>query len=491
MADMKKSVQVQTYLDPTVGTIKYLAGDQFYANAIQAGSGGTPAITLGTVAATGVATSTVLTDATIVAFDATAPTTSAVGDAAAVGSVAVAARRDHGHGREAFSASTPGTSAAAGVVGAATTLSRSDHVHPHGSAYTADAHPYTTVSGFTSILQSGGTSTFGSTSTFFRSATGNVPAAAMSASVLQASGGGTGVIPLVGAYFTADVTGGTFSNTDHAIGALGRVTLSPSSIAGAGYYGLEGRCDHTLDATGNPTGWGVLGLSVMNTNTPANNQYTYGVEGRIELGAGVTGIAKQVVAGGKFSVTIGAGTAFGALAAYNAIIGDGNTAGNNFPMSLRGYSSKTGNTGAAAADYKIVDLGVGGAYLFEDLTDAKLAFGRYTRMSDAAGAAVWAVQDSAQNNTFAVTSAALATVGGTPNPGKFLAAGTLTAGGLSTASVQVCNSGPLIYSGSGAPTISAGVKGSLYMRTDGTTTATRMYVATDTAGAWTAVTTAT
>ena len=85
----------------------------------------TPAIVLGTAAAAGVAGSVIRSDSTIVAFDATVPTTSAVGDAAATGSQAVAARRDHVHGREAFA--TPaivlGTAAAAGV---ATTHIRSD-----------------------------------------------------------------------------------------------------------------------------------------------------------------------------------------------------------------------------------------------------------------------------------------------------------------------------------------------------------------------------
>lgn len=46
-----------------------------------------------------------------------------------------------------------------------------------------------------------------------------------------------------------------------------------------------------------------------------------------------------------------------------------------------------------------------------------------------------------------------------------------------------------IYAGSGAPTFSAG-KGSLYLRTDGSSTSTRAYIATDDAGTWTAVTTA-
>lgn len=58
----------------------------------------TPAIVLGTAAAAGAAGTVIRSDATIVAFDVTAPTTIASADAATVGSVAFAARRDHRHG---------------------------------------------------------------------------------------------------------------------------------------------------------------------------------------------------------------------------------------------------------------------------------------------------------------------------------------------------------------------------------------------------------
>jgi hypothetical protein len=58
----------------------------------------TPAIVLGTAAAAGAASTVIRSDSTIVAFDATAPTTQAFGDTAATGSAAVAARRDHLHG---------------------------------------------------------------------------------------------------------------------------------------------------------------------------------------------------------------------------------------------------------------------------------------------------------------------------------------------------------------------------------------------------------
>jgi hypothetical protein len=63
---------------------------------------GTPTVALGTVAAAGSATTPLRSDSTLVAFDATVPETQAFGDAAAVGSVAFAARRDHRHGMPAY-----------------------------------------------------------------------------------------------------------------------------------------------------------------------------------------------------------------------------------------------------------------------------------------------------------------------------------------------------------------------------------------------------
>ena len=114
-----------------------LAEKQVYAKHIRAGAaasvdGGVPAVTLSTTAAAGSATTLIRTDATIIAFDATVPTTSAVGDAAATGSAALAARRDHRHAREAFA--SPSSVGAANASGSATTIPRSDHVHGLGAA---------------------------------------------------------------------------------------------------------------------------------------------------------------------------------------------------------------------------------------------------------------------------------------------------------------------------------------------------------------------
>lgn len=72
-------------------------GVEFRAETGGGGSFATPAIGLGTAAAAGAAATVIRSDATIVAFDATAPSTQAIGDGASVGVAAVAARRDHKH----------------------------------------------------------------------------------------------------------------------------------------------------------------------------------------------------------------------------------------------------------------------------------------------------------------------------------------------------------------------------------------------------------
>lgn len=74
----------------------------------------TPAIVLGTAAAGGAASTVIRSDATIAAFDATAPVTQALGDSAATGSAAVAARRDHKHAMPTAAVTTSGLTQATG-----------------------------------------------------------------------------------------------------------------------------------------------------------------------------------------------------------------------------------------------------------------------------------------------------------------------------------------------------------------------------------------
>jgi hypothetical protein len=64
----------------------------------------------------------------------------------------------------------------------------------------------------------------------------------------------------------------------------------------------------------------------------------------------------------------------------------------------------------------------------------------------------------------------------------------ITAGG-SAAVLATATAGFGVYLGSGAPTITA-AKGSLYLRSDGSSASTRLYVNSDGATTWVAVTTA-
>lgn len=86
--------------------------------------------------------------------------------------------------------------------------------------------------------------------------------------------------------------------------------------------------------------------------------------------------------------------------------------------------------------------------------------------------------------------------GATPSlsvAGSFVAnagSSSVTAGGSTTGLViGGAATAPGIYAGSGAPTISA-AQGSLYLRTDGSSTSTRAYINTNGSTTWTAITTA-
>jgi len=97
---------------------------------IQAGDlpamGGTPSLTLSTSNAPGSASTYVRTDATILAFDATAPDTITPDQVAAAGSAGVAARRDHAH---AIACAAPVALGTANSEGSSSSFARADHVH--------------------------------------------------------------------------------------------------------------------------------------------------------------------------------------------------------------------------------------------------------------------------------------------------------------------------------------------------------------------------
>ena len=87
-----------------------------------------------------------------------------------------------------------------------------------------------------------------------------------------------------------------------------------------------------------------------------------------------------------------------------------------------------------------------------------------------------------------VTSLAATTVSATGNITADSATG-LVAGGASAFIATNVAAGMGIYVGSGAPTVAA-AQGSLYLRSDGSSTSTRAYINTNGSTTWTAITTA-
>jgi hypothetical protein len=101
---------------------------------------------------------------------------------------------------------------------------------------------------------------------------------------------------------------------------------------------------------------------------------------------------------------------------------------------------------------------------------------------------------SVNSTTGAVTTTA--TIGPAMSVDSVSATGNITAdsgtapvAGGASAFLATSTAGLGIYIGSGAPTVSA-AQGSLYIRTDGSSTSTRLYVNTNGTTGWTNVTTA-
>lgn len=115
----------------------------------------TPAVVLGSAAAAGAAGTVIRSDSTIAAFDTTVPVTQAMADAAATGSAAFAARRDHKHGMpssitQAQSHDSPDTDSATSALHhtlgtAALQAAAGNHSHGGGSGtvpiFLVDAKP--------------------------------------------------------------------------------------------------------------------------------------------------------------------------------------------------------------------------------------------------------------------------------------------------------------------------------------------------------------
>jgi hypothetical protein len=102
----------------------------------------------------------------------------------------------------------------------------------------------------------------------------------------------------------------------------------------------------------------------------------------------------------------------------------------------------------------------------------------------------WDIQNIATTGVFALNNGTNNVISATTAGNVTIGSGVaITAGGSKVAGVSFTSTADFgVYTGSGAPSISA-AKGSLYLRSDGTTTTSRAYINTDGATTWTAITT--
>ena len=193
-----------------------------------------------------------------------------------------------------------------------------------------------------------------------------------------------------------------------------------------------------------------------------NTAHSTGVGGAsANLGAGCSlavttqAAAVAATAGGSFSLTTGAGNTSGAGGAISVTGGAGGTTGAGAAITITaGAGGSTSGTGGAVT----------------------IAGGAGTAGNANGGAVV--INGGAKNGS------------GTDGTVTIQAARAVAAGGAVGSAVLFSSTAGLgVYFGSGAPTVSA-AQGSLYVRTDGSSTSTRLYVNTNGSTTWTNVTTA-
>lgn len=228
-----------------------------------------PAISLGSAAAAGVATTAIRSDATIVAFNASLPGTIEPDDAAAVGVANFAARIDHQHAI-ATAAPTGGVSDS-NAEGVSTSFSRADHQHSHGdlsaSTTTTPFHESRhvevlpgnfTPANYTAPSGGDGNGGFTSVEDHLRgldTAVGSIPSAAAPSLTL----GTTNVAGASSNYFAVDSTVAIFGGTPG--------TIEPDDAAAQGVATTAARVDHQhAIAAAAPGGFGATAAEGTSTS---------------------------------------------------------------------------------------------------------------------------------------------------------------------------------------------------------------------------------
>lgn len=253
---------------------------------------------------------------------------------------------------------------------------------------------------------------------------------------------------------TANVTGGNI-NTGGLISATGNITGGNLNAVG---LSLSGNVVSAINLTANIT---------TTANISGGNLKSSGI---MSATANVTG--GNILTGGLISATANI-TSAANIAGGNILTGGllsvtGNITGGNVISANVNSTTHTGTTVSVTGNVTAGNLVTGGAIA---ITGASTA-ATYSATGNITGGNV-------------LSSAVISAVGNaTIMSGTAVPAGGTTGAGYKLSSTT--NLG--VFFGSGVPTLSA-AKGSLYLRTDGSTTNDRMYVNTNGTTTWTAVVT--
>ena len=279
---------------------------------------------------------------------------------------------------------------------------------------------------------------------------------------------------------TGNVTGGNV-NTSGLITATGNITGGNLNAAG---LSLSGNVISTINMTANITTTGgniqggnlkTGGIASATGNITGGNILTGGLisaTSTITSSANITG--GNILTSGLVSVT--GNITSGNVNTGGLISVTGNITGGNILNG--GLISSTGNS--TAANY----LTTGLISATGNITGGNILGGANVNATTHTGATVSVTGNVTGGNI--ISSAVISSAGNA----RILSGTAVPAGGTAGAGYLMSSTTNLgVFFGSGAPTLSA-AQGSLYLRTDGSTTNDRMYVNTNGSSTWTAVTTA-
>ena len=309
------------------------------------------------------------------------------------------------------------------------------------------------------------------------SATGNITGGNLLSATLSLSGNVLSAINLTAnVTTTANVAGGNLKSTGIMsatgnvtggnISSLGLITIAGNVIAGnvntAGGVSSTGNVNSgnvltsgVVSATGNVTGGNVNTAGVVSAtgNIDGGNVLTANVNATIHTGTTVS-VTGNITGGNVLGgANVNATTHTGATVSVT-----GNVTGGN--ISTAGLITATGN-----------------------ITGGNVLGGANVNATTHTGATVSVTGNVTGGNV--LSDAVISAVGAA----RILSGTAVPAGGTTGAGYNMSSTTNLgIFFGSGAPTLSA-AQGSLYLRTDGTTTNDRMYINTNGSTTWTAVTT--